>query len=458
VSVILINNKDRNRDISPDQAMQQPESKDQDSLSNFSIPTKISKELFSEARSFFPSGSNRAPFYRTPYPLFIRSAQGSHIWDVDGNEFVDFVNNMGPLILGHRYPSVQRAVLDQVGLIWCGGPNELEIKLAEMVLKEYPASDKLLFCPTGTEAVMKLVRAARSSSGKKKVAMARGAFHGTSDVSVGETGVPEEVRNLTVRFKYNDEESFRAVLKESGEDLAAVLVEGLLGSAGSVAPTKSFLQIVREETAKLGILLIFDEVVTGFRVARGGISEVYGVKADATVLGKIIGGGFPVGALLGPDSVMDEFERVSTESPLVGESNISHGGTFNAFPVTMAAGVATLKELTPEVYDHLNGFGNDIRKLLTEICKENGIPNCVTGIGSIFNLHFTRENVTDHDSAEKSDERVGRIFDLLMLNRGINLAPFHSSFCSAPMNKEDFKGFEVAAREALEQVRTFEKQ
>jgi glutamate-1-semialdehyde 2,1-aminomutase len=434
--------------------MNQPES---ESVSNYSISTKKSKELFLRAQKVMPSGSTRAPFYRTPYPLYIRSARGCYLWDVDGNELIDFVNNMGPLILGHRHPSVEKSIMNQVENFWCGGPTEMEIRLAEMILKEYPSTQKLLFTPTGTEAVMKLVRAARSKSHKKKVAMARGAFHGTSDVSVSDSGIPDEVRQLSVRFKYNDEESFRLMLSESKDDLAAVILEGVLGPAGSVPPTKEFLQAVREETARNGIFLILDEVVTGFRLARGGISELFHVQPDGVVLGKIIGGGFPVGALLGPDDVMGEFSRAASESPLVGEAKISHGGTFNAFPVTMAAGLATLQELTPEVYTHLDSLGYDIRKLLTQICAEEGIPGYITGIGSIFGLHFTTEPVKNFETAQGSDEKKGRIFDLLMLNSGINLAPFHSSFCSTPMDEKEIKHFEMAARKALLDIRSLDE-
>ncbi|MGA2665554.1 MAG: aminotransferase class III-fold pyridoxal phosphate-dependent enzyme, partial [Nitrososphaerales archaeon] len=282
-------------------------------MEGFARRTEKSESLFRRAQRVMPSGSTRSPFYGTPYPFYAQRAEGCRVWDVDGNEYVDYVSNMGPLVLGHRHPAVEKAVADQVASIWCGAPVEPEIELAEAILKAFPMGDRLLFTPSGTEALMKLVRAARAASGKKKLAIDSGSFHGTSDSLSPGPGVPEELSSLVLGYRYNDEESFRKVIREARNELAAVVIEAILGPAGGVPPTRSFLRTVREETERYGITLIFDEVVTGFRLARGGISELYSVRPDAVALGKIIGGGFPVGAFLGPERLMREFSYSKAE-------------------------------------------------------------------------------------------------------------------------------------------------
>ena len=421
---------------------------------DFLTKTKKSEALYERALKVFPSGSTRAPFVGTPYPFYAQSASGCYITDVDGNEYIDFVNNMGPMILGHHHPAVEKAVSEQVASLWCGAPTELEVKLGEKIFGAFPFGDKVLFTPSGTEALMKLVRAARASSGKKKLAVDSGSFHGTSDTFVKEAGVPPELSELIVRYRFNDESSVRKVIRESKDELAAVVLEAVLGPAGSIPPTKSFLETIREETQRLGILLIFDEVVTGFRVARGGISELYSVKPDAVSLGKIIGGGFPVGAFLGPEEIMKEFSYSEAKFPYIGKPPISHGGTFNAHPVTMAAGLATLGELKPETYGHLQFLGDAIRRILQEVSDENKLPNSVTGVGSIFRLHFSSQEVRDSETAEHTDEFSARLFDFLMLERGVSLPRFHSAFCSTPMGKKEVDKFRESTNESLAYIKS----
>jgi glutamate-1-semialdehyde 2,1-aminomutase len=426
-------------------------------VEEYSRRTTRSRALFRRAQKVLPSGSTRSPFFGTPYPFYAQRAEGCRVWDVDGNEYVDYVNNMGPLVLGHRHPAVERAVADQVASIWCGAPIEREIELAETILKAFPMGDRVLFTPSGTEALMKLARAARAASGKKKLAIDSGSFHGTSDSLSPGRGVPEELGALVLRYRYNDEASFRKVIAEHRDELAAVVIEAILGPAGGVPPTKSFLRMVREETERHGITLIFDEVVTGFRLARGGISELYSVRPDAVALGKIIGGGFPVGAFLGPRELMGEFSYSRAEFPMVGKARISHAGTFNAHPVTMAAGLATLGELTPERYQHLARLGSQVRRTLHELSDEERIPNSVTGIGSIFRLHVTPTEVTDAETANLSDEYAARLFDFFMLTSGVSLPRFHSAFCSTPMGKREMTQFKDAAAGALRKVKAARK-
>jgi glutamate-1-semialdehyde 2,1-aminomutase len=414
--------------------------------------TKKSQFLFERAQKSIPSGSTRSPFVGTPY-LYAERGQGCYVWDIDGNKYLDFVNNMGPLILGHRHPAVEKAVSQQIKSIWCGAPTELEIELAETILRAFPFCDQVLFTPSGTEAMMKLVRASRAHTKKKKIAVASGSYHGTADTLMCGPGVPEELENLVVRYRYNDEESFRKVINQSRGELAAVVLEAILGGAGSVPPAKSFLQTVREDTERYGIPLIFDEIVSGFRVARGGVSERFRIKPDAVALGKVVGGGFPVGALLGPKELMGEFAYSKARFPLIGNARIPHAGTFNAHPVAMSAGLATLRLLTPGVYEHLERVGGEIRKTLRKLCKDQQIHHSVTGIGSIFRLHFSEVEVKDYETASGSDERNARLFDFLMLAKGVRLPGFHSAFCSTPMRRKELADFERAASESLTEIK-----
>jgi glutamate-1-semialdehyde 2,1-aminomutase len=429
------------------------QSYDSTSLKKLLEQTSKSNVLFERAKRLYPSGTTRSPYYFSPHPLYMAKGDGCFIWDVDGNKYLDFTNNMGPLILGHRHPEVQKAVAKQLDAFWSGSPTELDLELAETILKAFPMADKLLFTPTGTEADMKLIRAARARKRKKGILVSTGSYHGASDSVMPGPGVPEDTTRLVRHFRYNDEESFIAAFHEAKEDLSAVILEGVLGSAGSVPPTESFLRTVREETSKQGVALLIDEVVTGFRLRRGGVSELYGIDPDGIALGKIIGGGFPVGAFLGNEELMGEFEFPSSEFPFVGKPNILHAGTFNAHPVSMAAGLATLNQLNSEAYQHLDELGERIRNSLSKMCEEQGIEHCVTGKGSIFRLHFSSAKIVDYESTTRySDERKERVFDSLMLARGVFLPSFHSAFCSLPMGNVELKLFEEAAREALEET------
>jgi glutamate-1-semialdehyde 2,1-aminomutase len=416
--------------------------------------TPTSKELYKRACKVFPSGSTRAPFFLKPYPVYMIRAEGCRMWDVDGREYIDFVNNMGPLILGHRHPKVLEAVKEQLEHFWAGAPSELEIELAEKILACYPFCDQISFTPSGTEAVMNAVRAARAYSGKYKLIIFEGSYHGSSDSVYPVAGVPKELSEKILLVPFNDRDTFERIFNKNKDELAAVLVEPVLNQGGGIPPNDEFLKVVREITEENGVLLIFDEVVTGFRLALGGASERFSVKPDIITLGKIIGGGFPLGAFAGSQEIMKIFEYPKTLSIEIKKPKVPHPGTFNEHKIAMAAGLATIKELNKNSYEHLETTGNMLREGIQKICLELNINTQVTGIGSMFDLLFTDEEVIDIKTANSANELLKRYFDLAMLNRGVRLAPAHTSFCSVPMTANDIKFTLDAMRSALEQMRT----
>jgi glutamate-1-semialdehyde 2,1-aminomutase len=286
--------------------------------------------------------------------------------------------------------------------------------------------------------------------------MSIGAYHGSHDIVSSGPGIPESYLSLVTRYAYNDEESFVGAFKRDKAELGAVMMEGVLGAAGSAPPTKSFIKTVREETEKAGVPFIIDEVVTGFRVRRGGISEMMGVKPDGVTLGKIIGGGFPVGAFLGEGRLMREFEYAKADFPLVGKASILQSGTFNAHPVSMAAGLATLEVLTPDAYAHLAWLGSEASKIMDRLATEHRVPHAMTGLGSLFFMHFSEHPVNNFESAQTSDERKGRILDALMLSHGVSMPAFHSAFTSLPMGKSELAQFELAVGLSFEDMKMLE--
>jgi glutamate-1-semialdehyde 2,1-aminomutase len=384
-----------------------------------------------------------------PYPFFVDSASGCKMRDVDGNEYIDFVNNCGPLILGHRHPKVVEAAKRQIDAFWLGAPSEIEVKLAERIRERYPCAEQVLFCPTGSEACMKAVRTFRALTGKKKIAMIEGAFHGSSDSLFVSDGIPSSLSSLIVPMRFGDTESVEAVVKGSRDDLAAVIVEPTVGSMGHVPANDDFYKTLREVTEREGVPLIFDEIVTGFRLAPGGAQERFHIKADMVVLGKVLGGGFPLAAFGAPEKVMDVWAPRESTSLDMTKPRLRHPGTYNDHKVAIAAGIATIDELTPSAYEKLDSRGDSIRRGLSDICRELKIATQVTGISSIFHVHFSAKPIVDAQSARTANQLLYRYFELGMLNKGINLGKVHCSFCSTPMGEEEIRQTLEAAREVL---------
>jgi len=432
-------------------------------VTEYGSKTSRSRALHEEAVAVMPGGNSRTTTFFDPYPFYFQRGQGAHIWDVDGTERVDFNNNYTSLVLGHATPDVVKAVqaAAESGLSF-PGPTEHEIRLAEMLVRRVPSVESLRFTNSGTEATMNAVRLARAFTGRPKLAKFEGAFHGTHDwvmVSVsGDTkawgnrrrpkpvawsdGIPPAVLKHTVVLPWNDPEACEEILAKEASSIAAVIVDPFMCNAGLLPPIDGFLSKLREVTERHGILLILDEVIS-FRTAWGGAQERLGVRPDLTTFGKVIGGGLPVGAFGGRRDVMAYYD------PRKGGARISQGGTFNANPVTMAAGVATLNALTPEAYTRLDVLGDRLRGAVTRLLGNMRRRAQVSGVGSLFWLHWTSETLTDYRSIKAKDvEMPLRVF-MGMLNEGILVTPRGLGACSLAMGDEEVDRFVNALARVL---------
>lgn len=391
-------------------------------------------------------------------PLFIQRAKGSHVWDSEGRGYIDYVGSWGPMILGHAFGPVVRAAKGALkkGSSF-GAPTELEVALASEVRAAFPSVERLRFVGTGTEAAMSALRVARAATGRKKVIKFDGAYHGHADpflVRAGSgaatlgvpdsAGVPDEIAGLTLVARFNDIGGVEALLERNPGEIAAVIVEPIMANIGVVLPRRDFLNRLRELTTKAGALLIFDEVITGFRVALGGVQEMYGVRADLTCLGKILGGGLPAAAYGGRRDLM---ALVAPEGP------VYQAGTLSGNPVAMAAGLATvkiLKETNP--YGRLSKTTQRLTEGLKEAAEKKGIPVTVERAGSIFTLFFTQGPVVDADGARKSDtKRFARFFHAI-LEEGIYWPPsqFEAAFVSTEHGEREIERTLRAAEAAFE--------
>jgi glutamate-1-semialdehyde 2,1-aminomutase len=429
----------------------------------YTAKTGRSRALYEDALAVMPGGNSRTTTFFDPYPFYIQRGQGAYVDDADGHTRLDFNGNYTSLILGHAPPDVVKAVQDAAGQgLSFPGPSEHEIRLAELLTQRIPSLDSVRFTNSGTEATMNAVRLARAFTGRPRIAKFEGAFHGTHDwVMVSVTpdpkaagsrkrpkpvawsaGIPPAVPKHVVVLPWNDAEACESILDKEGPSLAAVLVDPLLGIGGIVPPVDGFLQRLRAATERHGVLLIFDEVIS-FRIASGGAQERFGVAPDLTTLGKIIGGGLPVGAFGGRRDVMNFYD------PRRGGARISQGGTFNANPLTMAAGIATLNALTPEAYARLDTLGDRLRAGVTRLLEATRRKGQVTGIGSLFCLHWTAGEITDYRSTRPKDaEAPLRVF-LGLLNEGILLTQRGMGAISLAMNEDDIDRFVNALARVL---------
>jgi glutamate-1-semialdehyde 2,1-aminomutase len=414
-------------------------------LTEYTAKTSRSRALHEEAVGVMPGGNSRTTTFFDPYPFYFQRGQGAHIWDVDGTERIDFNNNYTSLVIGHAHPDVIKAVqaVAENGLSF-PGPTEHEIRLAEMLTRRIPSLERVRFTNSGTEATMNAVRLARAFTGRTSVTpdpKTAGNRRRPKPVAWS-SGIPPAVLKHTVVLPWNDREACAEILAREGEQVAGLIVEPLLCNAGLVPPADGFLQFLREETARRGIVLIFDEVIS-FRVGWGGAQERFGIRPDLTTLGKVIGGGLPVGAFGGRREIMDFYD------PRKSGPRISQGGTFNANPVTMAAGVATLNALTPEAYARLDALGERLRGGIGRLFSNTRRKGQVTGVGSLLWLHWTTEALTDYRSTRPKDpETALRVF-VGLINEGILLTQRGLGACSLAMSDEDVDRFVNALARVL---------
>ena len=421
-----------------------------------------SSDLFRAAQKRIPGGVNspvRAFRSVQGEPFFVERAQGSRIWDVDGREYIDYVGSWGPAILGHAPKVVTDAVAAAASRgVSFGIPNPLEVEMAELICSWVPSIEKVRMVNSGTEATMSCVRLARGFTQRSKVIKFDGCYHGHVDallVKAGSgalthgqpdsAGVPAEFAGLTISLPFNDIEAVRKALRENSGEVAAVLLEPIPANAGLYFPREGFLSALREETSKHGALLIFDEVMTGFRVARGGAQALYGVKPDLTALGKVIGGGLPVGAFGGRAEIMDQL------SP---DGGVYQAGTLSGNPLAMAAGLAQLRELERiKAWPKLEALGAQFEKGTRAALERTGLTNEATfqRIGSMFCLYFTPGPVHDLAAAERSDREKFRKFFHACLERGVYFAPsqFEAGFISTAHSPEDLEKTAQVVSDAL---------
>jgi len=399
-----------------------------------------SRSLYERAKRLMPGGVSSPVRAIRPYPFYVKRAEGPYLWDEDGNSFIDYCLAYGPMILGHRNPEVMRKVEEQIERGWLyGTPTALEVELAERIISHYPSIEMIRFVSTGTEATMAALRIARGFTGKDKIVKIEGGFHGAHDsvlVKAGSgattigvpdsKGVPADTAKNTVLVPYNDIQAMEAALRE--DDVAAVIMEPVLGNIGPVLPMDGYLEGVRRITEEHDALLIFDEVITGFRLALGGAQSYYRVRADITTLGKIIGGGFPIGAVGGRREIMEN---------VAPQGGIYQAGTFNGSPVSMAAGLATLDILERGVLDRINEMGSYLRKGISDIVEDLKLDYSVSGVASMFKVFFG-PLPRNYSEALRCDKEGYLRFFWRMLEAGIFLTPsqYETDFISASHDKE----------------------
>lgn len=422
-----------------------------------------SADRFEEAQRYLPGGVNspvRAFRAVGGAPFFVERGEGSRVYDVDGKAYIDYVGSWGPLILGHAHPQVVRALKMAVerGTSY-GAPTELEVTLARMVSEAIPTIEMVRFVSSGTEAVMSALRVARAYTARDKIVKFAGCYHGHADsllVKAGSgaltlgipssAGVPEPVAKETVTVTYNDLDQVRKVMEAVGKEVACLIVEPVAGNMGVIPPRPGFLEGLRELTLKYGSLLIFDEVITGFRVGYGGAQGLYGIRPDLTCLGKIIGGGLPVGAYGGRQQIM---EQVAPLGP------VYQAGTLSGNPIAMTAGIETLSLLrNGEIYRELEARGNALGEGIEEAYRKANLVCCLNRIGSMWTLFFAQGPVGDDHDITRADTQRYAAFFRAMLDRGVSLPPsqFEAAFLSAAHTPQDVAMTIEAAREALQLI------
>ena len=410
-----------------------------------------SRVAYEKAKLVHPSGNTRSALYWPPFPLCMRKGNASKIWDIDGNKRIDFNFNNTTLILGHNHPKVFKSIVDQLSRSTVlGTPTEAEPKLAEEIIDRLSSADLVRFTPSSTETNMQEVRVARAYKNKPLLAKYIGEYHGSWDavpLTKEAIGIPTSVKENTIYFPYNDIEAAENLIKKHHRDLAAVIIEPTMRD---LVPKQGYLESLREITKKFDVLLIFDEVIS-FRLSPSGAQGLYGVIPDITTMGKIIGGGFPVGAYASTEEVFNpllipEKSFEETKYPALGFS-----GTFNAHPISMMAGLTVMNEMKPDVYERMNKMGESMRDGLKRILQEEKISAYVGGIGSFFWISWTDVDVYDHATSLTSDRVLFNYFNIGMMNEGCFILGHPN--VSAIQTKEDIETGLNAAKKTIAKMK-----
>ena len=421
-----------------------------------------SKKLFNDAKKVIPSGVNSPVRYYDPYPFFVKKSQGSHLWDEDNNRLVDFCNGYGALLLGHRRKEIISAVLNQLktGTLF-GTPSSLEIKLSKLIIVNFSSIQKVRLVNTGAEATMTAIRLARGFTKKKKIIKFEGCYHGSYDsvlvkagsgaahhgISVSEGGL-KEISSNTLVVQYNNSDELEAVIKKH-KDIAGVIVEPILANMGLILPENNFLKNLRQITKENNIPLIFDEIVTGFRVSPGGAQAHFGIKPDLTTLGKALGNGFTIAAVGGRKDIMDQ---------LTPSGKVYQASTFAGNPVSVSAAISsitTMNKLKNKLYSRLERYCALLARAIDDIATDMKIPHQINFTASMFQIFFTNKPVVNYKSAMKSDSKKFQKLFSALLQKGIFVAPsqFEVVFLSAAHTKSDFNDALNAYQYALKMVK-----
>jgi len=416
--------------------------------------TQKSLEAIEDARKYMPGGESRGSVWIDPYPLWCDEAEGCRIKDLDGNEYIDFHNCWTAMVLGHGNPKVKAAIATQLekGATAMGVVSTNLIHLAKHLRRRVESIDKIRFANSGTEAILMAIRIARAFTGKEKILKTEWGYHGfydpveyPSDIN----GLPKSVFNDSLIVPYNDEKAAENAILEHKDELAAMIVEGMMGAGGQIPPKNGYLRFLRDITTANKVLLILDEIQT-LRYDYGGMQRIFGIKPDLTALGKLIGGGLPVGAFGGREDIMQLL------SP--GVRKVYHSGTFNGNPLTAAAGLATLEQLTADEISRINGLGETLASGIRSVFKNVGIKGQVTGYGSVQCLHFSTEQVVDGKTAKAANKEILQLIYFAMLERGIFIPVKGQFSVSTPMSDTEITAALSAFEDCLIELRPYIEQ
>ena len=417
----------------------------------------ISKKLYEESVNYLPGGVNSPVRAYKPYPFFATKAKDSKLYDVDGNEYIDYCLGYGPIIFGHANDDIVADSIEQLKLgTDYGVPSEKELLLAKEVVKRVPCAEMVRFTNSGTEATMSAIRLARGVTGRKKIIKFEGAYHGAHDAVLVKSGsgaagqpdspgVPEEATRNTILVPYNDVDALKATIEDHKDEIACVIVEPVMGNIGCVPPKDGYLQFMREITEENDIILIFDEVITGFRLSYGGAQEYFGITPDLATFGKIVGGGFPIGAIAGPVELMSQFTP---------SGKIYQAGTFSGNPMSINGGLSAFKVLDKDAYKQLGNTGDYLRSGIADILDRLDFNYQINGVESMTQVYFTDKEVYDYETAQTSDlEGFLKYFHTLLEN-GVFVAPsqYECAFLSIKHTKEDIDNTLAAIEVALKNL------